>query len=323
MDVKSFKGLNTVSDPLRLDMSWLVQADNVNISETGALSKREGYALNRAGAFTSAFSTQDFQRSYLATAIGIQNFHGENIAVLTSTAPMYWCEINKQVFFNNGTDSGVIMPDDTVLPWSWPTPTAPTVSAVTGYLPAGTYQVRCTYVLDDGRETGTSNAAEITLTEGQALQISAIPGGLGVRTNVYIAPADSEVFQLYANTKAAALTFNSSPDTLGRDLLNAFLDPLPPGTDVIQAWRGRVYAAQYMAADDQTAVWFTEALGFHLFNLNSNFIIVPGRVHMLAPHDAALLIGTESKVYAYDGTKLDQVADYGVVLCCAALCKSH
>jgi len=313
MDVKSFKGLNTVSDPLRLDMSWLVQADNVNISETGALSKREGYALNRAGAFTSAFSTQDFQRSYLATAIGIQNFHGENIAVLTSTAPMYWCEINKQVFFNNGTDSGVIMPDDTVLPWSWPTPTAPTVSAVTGYLPAGTYQVRCTYVLDDGRETGTSNAAEITLTEGQALQISAIPGGLGVRTNVYIAPADSEVFQLYANTKAAALTFNSSPDTLGRDLLNAFLDPLPPGTDVIQAWRGRVYAAQYMAADDQTAVWFTEALGFHLFNLNSNFIIVPGRVHMLAPHDAALLIGTESKVYAYDGTKLDQVADYGVV----------
>jgi hypothetical protein len=34
---------------------------------------------------------------------------------------------------------------------------------------------------------------------------------------------------------------------------------------------------------------------------------------MLAPHDSALLIGTESRVYAYDGTKLDQVADYGVV----------
>ncbi len=309
MDVKSFKGLNTVSDPLRLDMSWLVQADNVNISETGALSKREGYALNRAGAFVGAFSTQDFQRSYLATAIGIQNFAGTNIVVLSSTAPMFWCEINKQVFFTNGTDSGVIMPDDTVLPWAWTPPKTPTLSAVTGNLPAGMYMVSCTSTLPDGRETGATEPVYITLTAGQALQISWLTQGC----NVYIAPADSEVFQLYGKANYTALTFNSSPDTLGRDLLNAFLDPLPPGTDVIQAWRGRVYAAQYMAAEDQTAVWFTEALGFHLWNLNSNFIIVPGRVHMLAPHDAALLIGTESKVYAYDGTKLDQVADYGVV----------
>ncbi len=34
---------------------------------------------------------------------------------------------------------------------------------------------------------------------------------------------------------------------------------------------------------------------------------------MLAPHDAVLVIGTDAKVFAYDGTKLDQLADYGVV----------
>jgi hypothetical protein len=50
-----------------------------------------------------------------------------------------------------------------------------------------------------------------------------------------------------------------------------------------------------------------------LWNLISNFIIVPGRVHMLAPHGSALVIGTSERVYAYDGQKLDQVADYGVV----------
>jgi hypothetical protein len=313
MDIKAFKGLNSVSDPMRLDMSWLVQADNINITDTGGIAKRSGYALSRAGGFASAYSTLDFSRIYLATAANIQDFAGKIIAALSSTAPMSWCEVNKQVFFSNGTDSGVIMPDDTVLPWAWPTPSAPAVTAVTGSLPVGVYQVRCTYVLDDGRETGTGGAAEITLTEGQALQISATPSVAGARTNIYIAPANSEVFQLFANTRATALTFNTSPDTLGRDLLNAFLDPLPPGTDVIQAWRGRVYAAQYMAPEDQTVLWFTEALGFHLFNLNSNFIIVPGHVHMLAPHDSALLIGTESRVYAYDGTKLDQMADYGVI----------
>jgi len=314
MDIKSFRGLNNVSDPMRLDMSWLVQADNVNISETGAISKREGYSLARAGAFTSAFSTFDFSRMYTADALGIKTFTGENIAALSSTSPMFWCEANDNVYYNNGVDSGVIGPDNTVTPWRWPTPTAPSVAAVTGNLPAGMYQVRCTYILDDGRETGTGDSAEIYLTDGQGLQISNIPLGLGVSgTNIYIAPANSDVYQLFASTRSTALTFSSSPNDLGRDLLNAFLDPLPLGADAIQAWKGRIYAAQYMPTENQTAIWYSEALGFHLFNLNSNFIIVPGRVHMLAPHSDALVIGTGERVYAYDGTKLVQVAEYGVV----------
>jgi len=294
---------------MRLGMRWLVQADNVNITDTGALTKREGYTLNRAGAFTSAYSTIDFSRLYLATASGIQDFAGTVLAPLTETDQVYWCEVNEQVFYNNGTDSGIILPDNSIIPWGWTAPVAPIVAAVTGTLPAGFYQVRCTAILPDGRETGAGESAEISLTEGQALQIS----GLTVGCNVYVAPANSEVFQLLGTARQTAMSFNSSPDDLGRDLLNAFLDPLPFGTDVIQAWRGRMYAASYMAEVNQTVIWFSEALGFHLWNLNSNFIIVPGKVDMLAPHDAALVIGTDAKVYAYDGQKLDVLADYGVV----------
>jgi len=60
-------------------------------------------------------------------------------------------------------------------------------------------------------------------------------------------------------------------------------------------------------------VWFSEAMGFHLFNLDSNFFTVPGKVTMLAPHDAALIVGTDASVYAYSGDKLDLLAEYGVV----------
>lgn len=308
--INSFNGLNNTSDPLRLGLGWLVRAENVNITDSGAITKRAGYTLNQAGAFSSAFSTFDFSRMYVSVAGAIKNFAGVTLYNLTSTDPMYWCEINNQVFFNNGTDSGIILPDDTVIDWRWPTPTPPAVAAVTGSLPAGTYQVRCTYLIEYGRETGTSDPAEITLTDGQALQISNIPQGADW-TNVYIAPANSDVYQLYRSTQATSLVYTGGE--LGRDLLNAFLDPLPFGTDVVQTWKGRVYAAQYMPNEDQTAIWFTDPLAFHLFNLNRNFILVPGRVHMLAPHDGALLIGTEARVYAYDGQKLDQVSDYGVV----------
>lgn len=311
--IKRFKGLNNTGDPLRMGLGWLSLADNVNITNTGALSKRAGYTQAKSGVYRSAFTTFDFNRFYAVVGSNLTDYDGIVLAALSSTDPMYWTEINDHVFFNNGTDSGVIRPDNSVVPWRWPTPQAPTVAAVTGSLPAGTYQVRCTYLLDDGRETGTGDAAEITLTEGHALQITGIPSAVGAQTNVYIAPANSDVYQLYATTSAAALTFNTSPDTLGRDLLNAFLDPLPLGSTVTCAWKGRVYAAQYMPSEGQTVIWFSEPLAFHLFNLNSNFILVPGQVHMLAAHEEALLIGTSERVYAYRGDKLEQLAAYGVL----------
>ena len=230
MDIKTFKGLNSVSDPMRLGMSWLVQADNVNITDTGALTKREGYALMRPGAFSSAYSTFDFSRFYLVDGNAITTFEGAGIYGLSSNAPMYWAEVNEHVYFNNGIDSGVIAPDNTVSAWR---------GAPVSY-------------------------------------------GAGFKGD------DGEDFKV-------------------------LFDTLPLSTSVIQFWKGRMYAAQYMASEDQTVVWFSEPMGFHLFNLDSNFIIVPGRVHMLAPHDAALLIGTNNRVYAYDGNKLDMLAEYGVV----------
>ena len=298
-----------MSDPMRLDMSWLVQADNVNITDTGALTKREGYALSRAGAFKSAYNTLDFSRLYLATDSGIQDFTGAVLAPITEDSAIHWAEVNEQVFYNNGVDSGIILPDNSVIPWRWKAPNTPTVSVMDGSLPAGTYQVCCTGVLPDGRETGATQAVTIQLQDKQGVLITGLTPGC----NAYATPANSDVFQLLGNLRDTALAFSTGPDDLGRDLLNIFLDPMPIGTSSIQFWKGRAYAAEFLAGANQTVIWFSEALGFHLWNLNSNFIIVPGRVHMLAPHDTALVIGTDAKVYAYDGQKLDTLADYGVV----------
>lgn len=311
--VKSFKGLNNVSDPLRLDLSWLAKADNINVTDTGAVEKRSGYALVQAGAYSSAFSTFDFARSYFVLGTQIVDFNGVALAQLTSSSPMYWAEINDQVYFNNGTDSGVIQPDNTVLPWAWVEPTPPNVTAVTGSLAQGVWQVRCTYVLTDGRETGASDPAEIALTEGQALSISDIPHVPGALTRVYIAPANSAVYQLAATTTGSSLVWNFSNDALGQDLKTAFLDPLPQMSSVIQFWKGRAYAAMYDASNDMTVVWYSETLGYHLFNMNQDFFMVPGKVVMLAPTDEALIVGTQSRVYAYMGDKIDEIAAYGAV----------
>lgn len=230
MHIKTFKGLNNVTDPLRLGMGWLVTADNVNITDTGAIEKRQGYALVRAGAFRSAYTTEDSSRMYLVEDAQITTFDGTPVAALSSTNPVFWTEVNGQVYFNNGVDSGVIAPDNTVGPW---------------------------------RDAPVSEGAGFKGDDGKDLDV--------------------------------------------------LFGTLPLGTDVIQHWGGRMYAAQYFASENQTAVWMSEPMGYHLFNLDSGFFLLPGRVRMLAPHDKALIVGTDSHIYAYDGQKLETLADYGVV----------
>ena len=312
--IQGFNGLNNVTDPLRVGLGWLVQADNINVTDTGGMTRRDGYSLSQAGDFRAVYTTLDFSRLYAVVGSALKDYAGNTLATLTSTEPMFWTETNDQVFFNNGTDSGVILPDNTVLAWGWQIPAAPSVSAVTGSLDPGTYQVRCTFSLPDGRVTGMSESTEITLVSGQALSISSIPVRSGHVTNVYIAPANSTVYQLaFITQSVTSFVWNTSPDQLGPELLNQFLDPLPAGTGPVQAWGGRMYAAQYFPTENQTVVWFSQPLGFHLFNLNQDFFMVPGHVHMLAPHKDALIVGTGERVFAYAGEKLSQLAQYGVV----------
>lgn len=317
MSIEEFRGLNNVTDAMRLDMRWLAQADNVDVSNTGGLSKRKGYTPYLAGSAFTAHTTQDFQRMYAVDGGSLKAVTGPGAANTLRTglvaATMYWTETNDQVFFNNGTDSGVILPDNSVLPWAWPTPSAPVLRAVTGQLGAGLYRACCTYTLADGRETGASDTVELVLTPGHGLQITGIPQVTGLTTNLYLAPADSTVFQYAGSPTASATVWNAPSDSLGADLLNPFLDPLPAGCSVVQFWGGRMYAAQYLPQSDQTVVWFSQPLGYHLFDLNQDFILVPGQVEMLAWHDTALVIGTNLAVHAYDGKSLQLLAGYGVV----------
>ncbi|WP_025915525.1 hypothetical protein [Herminiimonas sp. CN] len=314
---KRFLGLNNVSDPLRLKFGWLQKADNLDITDTGALVRRAGYIKKIDALLGYAYATVDYSRLYMMDGDALAQVNADlSRTVLRAGLTrrvMHWTELNDQVFFANGIDSGIIRKDGTVLDWAWPEPDMATLSATTGMLPAGTYQVACTFLLPDGRETGAADATAIYLDGTQALQINGIPQVAGLETQVYLAPADSAVFQLIGATAQSSLTWDESPDQLGVDLTTQFLDPLPQGVTYITAWRGQIYAAQYLPESDSTVLWVSEPLGFHLFNLNSGFILVPGRVALLAPHPDGLIVGTAVRIYAYDGDSLKQLADYGAV----------
>lgn len=314
LKVTRFKGLNNMADPLDMGLSWLTTANNVNITDAGKIKRRDGYTLDTAGVIEGAYSTIDHDRLYYIDDGSLKARNGRTtLATMESTDPMHWAEVNQDVFFNNGTDSGIIKPDNTVLPLSWLVPGTPTLSAVTGDLAPGKYDVMCTYLLDDGRETGAGIAASIEIIEGQALQISRIPQATGMVARVYIAPANSTAYQLAYEGYDTARTWNYSPNSLGIDLMTDDFDPIPDGADVIQIWRGCLYAAQYFPGTGNTAIWRSQPLGFHLFDLATDFLAVDGRVLMLAPTDEALVIGTDKAIHAWSGEQINKLASYGVV----------
>lgn len=312
-EVKKFLGLNNVTDPLRLELGWLTRAENVDITDTGAMEVRKGYSRVATGAYTGAFSTFDAKRMYLVDGGTLKSMSGATIKSGLASAPMHWAEVNDQVFYNNGANSGIINADNSHMDWAWAVPGTPVLVATTGTLPAGLYRACFTFTLEDGRETGAGEIAELVLNGAQSLQLSSIPQVAGLRTNVYLAPADSTVFSYAATPRGVAWVWNSSPDALGHALMTAGLSPLPTGCDVVQEWQGRMYAAQYFPELGQTAVWFSQPLAFHLFDLAKDFLLVPGRVLMLAPHDTGLVIGTDERIMAYTGAQMASLADYGVV----------
>ena len=64
--ISDFHGLNNVTDPIKLDLSWAVQADNVDVDKHGNMRRCDGYTqFNTATNCTGAYTTKDLQRYYL------------------------------------------------------------------------------------------------------------------------------------------------------------------------------------------------------------------------------------------------------------------
>lgn len=315
--IRAFKGINNVTDPLRLGLSWLTHADNVDITESGGVQQRTGYALAQAGAPTGIYATQDEARLYVIDGGELRQVQ-DDMSVLPLAQGLgrdaWWAEINDQVLFVAGDAAGIVTAEGEVLPWRLPVPAEPRVQAGEGgRLPAGQYRVCATFVLPDGRECPASTAAEITVEQGAALQISSIEQMPGCVTRVYVAPADSTVFQLAFDAAGEVAFWDQPPEALGRELLTDGLDALPEGVGPIAAWRGRIFAAQYLPGEGQTVVWRSEPLAPHLWNLSEGFFMVPGKVLALAPNDAGLFVGTDRAMHAYTPEGLALLASYGTV----------
>lgn len=314
--IKSFRGLANTAPLERLGLAALTRATNVAVSADGALTNRPGSKRARAGALRWPYALSD-QSAAFADADGvICKVSGDAtlpVFARTASAPLSWTEVNGEAVFIGGADAAILKRSGEVLSLRWAVPPEPSLSRGDGPLAAGLYRAAVTFVLADGRETGSGPVAQITLPANSSLRID--PGAVpaGVRAWLYIAPADSTELQLFGEV-TGPVVWSGSANALGVDCTTALLSPLPMGVEVIEFWRGRLYAAQPLP-NGNTVVWISKPLAPHLFDVQADFFMVPGAVRMLAGHANGLVVGTDAALWAYsddDGGSLTNLAPYGV-----------
>lgn len=322
--LNGFAGLNNVTDPMRgrpgrqgvAPQSWelLQVADNVDLTNSGGAVVRDGYRPFAACThITGSFVTFDFTRFYIIDADTLLrvNDDGSTVELATGvTGDAYWTQLNDVVYLS--CDAKLeLHPGDVVREWGVPTP-APTgrLAAVSGSLGAGEYRVCFTFIDAHGREGGASPYLGIVVANEGGIAINDIPSHPGCATAVYVA-ASTTGFYLLGVTRDTVMTYAGG--ALGRELTTQFLDPIPQGTSHVAVLKGQLYAAQYIPEQDMTAVWSSEPMGYHLFNHNSGFFLLPGKVEQMAATDETLMLSTGTRTFLYNQDTLTKVADYGSV----------
>lgn len=224
---------------------WLREAENVEIDNAGRARRRAAANLvhamsNAHSLYMTSDTTGYLVRGGTLYAITLPSYGESSFKVLSNDNPLSWCEVNGDLYYSNGTDSGRITAG-VWFPWGMPTPDAPAVSAVGGGLFAGKYQVAVSYGnAVTGEEGGVSASTSHELATDGGLRVT-LPGTTTGATHihVYVSTVNGGIHLLAATVTAGTATVDVVADASGRDASERDEEPLPAGTQLFH-YNGRL-----------------------------------------------------------------------------------
>jgi len=316
IQIPAFLGERNTVDEKSMPLGALISSKNVDIDDSGLISKRHGYRESALFTnITSTFATSDERRMFIVDD-GIlklvnQDFSAVDLKSGMPTGYVKWLEVADYILMSSGH---IITNQLDVLEWRIPTPEQPMISTATGgSLPAGQYQVVSTYRDEHGRE-GAASAMHFVEVEGGAV-INITPDfETGYESLVYISDTNGEVLYLLDTAEySTGMTFsetNSLVYPIDRNQLDA--GPLPQEIGSLAFYEGSVWASQYI--DGVSYLWRSKPYWWHLFDQHEDYLSIPGKVTVLEGTPQGLFIGTDDEMYVYTiEESLVRLAEYGVM----------
>jgi hypothetical protein len=306
--VDGFKvGMVNVITPYKIPKDALSDAMNVDIDDFGYIRRRDGYEQIRSGVIHSLYSLGSTALFGDGTTIRLMRADETSTELVNglSGAPISYVELNGEVYWSNGSQSGVIN-GSVNRSWGIPAGPIPVVAvSATGVLPAGKYQVACTYVRNTGEEGGTFQSSQITLGAAGGIVVSipaAAPAADITHVNVYCSTENGEQ-EYYVRSVAlgSGSTTITTLATAGRTLTTQGYGPFPTCTD-LEVAHGRIFGAYGVQ------VVYTPPMRYSLHRPNRDFFMFKSPVRMIAAAEDGLYVSDDSSTYWLNGTDPEKVS---------------
>lgn len=318
--INRFLGLRNSADTLRLvndGAIGLTQCDNLYLDDEQKLVFAEGFTRQVTSTPRELIISRDEQRAMVIDGTDLlklnDDFTTEAIdSTLDASATYDYCEVNEKIYLvSSKGDNRVVATDFSVRTWGLPIPDQVDLARTAGYLPAGRYQVTCTYIAPDGRESGAPLSTVLDVDANSGLIISGISTYAGTKTRVYISSTDGDTLYRAFETSQVTVVWNGPVDELVDPLRTQFLRP-PPAAERVTYYAGQLVLSYWDAHRNLSILYGSQPLGYELFDTLKHVNVIPGRVHVLCGTKSYLVIGTDSEIYILSGEGIDKAADYGV-----------
>ena len=294
MIVNSFLGIHNQNHPRSIPDNALADAVDVDIDNAGTILQRPGYVQSQAITnVTSAYSTVN-QEGYVVASGTLYRIQDDLslIPLATSTATQF-SDVNGILF----TNDGLKIDSDNVVDIKISAPEIPPDLTITaGNLEPGTYSACYCFRSASGLEGGSSPIATVELTSAAGMAITPVTPPSGLYVNYYLTDCNGTV---YYDANGAQL-----------NPVQILAESYPDNIEVIAYHESRLWISKALP-NKSSIVWFSAPFHYHLYNLEANYIIVPGHIRAMASASDALIIATNDGIYAYNDA-LVKLADYGV-----------
>ena len=311
------KGVNNRLPDAALAADMLRQAVNCTLDDAGRLKRRSGFDRLQVSADGHSLNAGDegvffvdgaLLRSYNADLNSLSSIRSD----LTIAAPMAWLPVNGEIYYSNAHQRGKIR-SGALRDWGVEVPAGlPVLSTATGVLPEGRYEVLCTFVNEDGEESGAGLSTGITLASAAAIAVAGVPQPVSaevVSVRVYMTPHNGEgVFYLAATLPVGMTSTTLTSFFPSKELKTQFLVP-PPAGNVLAYAGGRLFVAS------GRIVWYTEPFAYGLCAVYRNFMMFTADVTLMAGTKNGLYIAADKTYFLSDAdpdkAELRTIAPYG------------
>jgi hypothetical protein len=313
-----FKGLRNADAPEEVGIEGLVTADNVDITRKLRIRRRKGQTLSSSAASDSAYISDGAgMRTSGTNLIFIDSDFTETTirSDLTAGGQIVFYRFGSQFYYSNGFESGVydngvdrtlglLRPDD-----------GPIVSNGSGDLGAGRILVCCSYVREDGQESGLS-PTKLLETQSGGVNFSGIPVSVDPTVEyvrIYLSHPDGDVLYraLQVVNGVTTASFGGHQSFLVVPERTQYMTKPPAFQDIDQHNSRMVFA-------DRHFLHYSEPFAYELIDPRHNWYALGGRITVLGSVPNGLFVATDNATWYLAGSDLKEaslrkVADYGAI----------